>query len=416
MLEPKGGVDERTRVSSAKALEAAPTWAGEPPAAVQAPERGRQEPAPASEPAQLGRPWAMAAKLMAMYAAVRLLLMLADVVAAHVSYGGHLSGPFLAWDGFHYLDVAKSGYPPAHAGADASYGPAGFDPLFPSFIKLAASTGMPYVGAGLFVSLLGGAATALVFWRLAGAVVGEPAAANAALLFTVFPGLAMPWGGLYSESVGLAFAAGALLYATRGQWWWAGVLGSLAGLTNPMGLCVAFAALAMGVWQLAQRQRPSALLAAGIAPLPFLGFALWLGVRNNDLLYWWHYQKDQWGATIDWGTSLLRLLPHFWGSGWQGRGFMAWAGLVAIALGAVALWRAKLPVIINLYYVVVVAALLLSTQGPKARLLCWAFPALIAVAATLKAGARFVLTTAFAMLLPMVFLTFTTLGNIVAQP
>jgi hypothetical protein len=96
---------------------------------------------------------------------------------------------------------------------------------------------------------------------------------------------------------------------------------------------------------------------------------------------------------------------------------LEWIGLVVVVAALFALWRATLPGFVNAYCLGVVLVLLVSNSlGFKPRLLTWAFPALIAVAAIVRPRAWMAIALAFACLLPLVFLSYTMLGNTMAQP
>ncbi|MGH9030206.1 MAG: hypothetical protein ACRDV4_11415, partial [Acidimicrobiales bacterium] len=76
-----------------------------------------------------------------------------------------------------------------------------------------------------------------------------------------------------------------------------------------------------------------------------------------------------------------------------------------------------LPAFVNVYCASVFVLLFVSNQlGFKPRLLSWAFPALIAVAVTVRERARQTLVLAFAALLPVVLIAYTTIGNTLVQP
>jgi hypothetical protein len=95
---------------------------------------------------------------------------------------------------------------------------------------------------------------------------------------------------------------------------------------------------------------------------------------------------------------------------------MEWVGLVAVLLACAALHKAKLPGFITAYSLSVFVLLLITNEGLKPRLLTWAFPALIAVAATMKSRSRQTLVTVFAALMVIVFFAYVLLGNTMIQP
>jgi len=358
-------------------------------------------------------------RLLGLYGIVRIVLLVGDVFAAHVGYGSNLSGPILSWDSHWYLFVAVHGYPPVAptAGGELTYSAPGFLPVFPAPIRLFTFSGLSTLGAALVVSILGGAAATLLVWRLAGAIVDDSTAWNAAVLFILFPGMGIAWGLFYCECVGLALASASLLLMLRERWLWAGVVGAFATATSPLALPLVVAALVPAVQALRRRQSPRALLTVFIAPTGFLGYVLSLSLRYHDVLFWWHLQSQAWGASVDFGRSLLGLLPHLWRIGYQGPAWLELIGLVAVIAAAGALWRARLPGCVNAYCFGVLLLLFASNSlGFKPRLLTWAFPALIAVTAVVRPRTWLAVAISFACLLPVVFLIYTLLGNSMAQP
>ncbi len=360
-----------------------------------------------------------AGRLLAIYAIVRLALLAADVFAAHVSYGSNLDGPLHSWDSNWYLIVASHGYPPVAptAGGQLTYSAAGFLPVFPGLIRLFTVFDLSSFGAALVVSLIGGAASTLLVWRLGAAIVDDATGWNAAVLFVLFPGMGISWGLFYCECVGLALAAGSLLLMIRQRWIWAGVVGAFATATSPLALPLALAAAVPVVQAIRRRQLPVALFTLFLVPTGFLGYVTLLALHYHDARFWWHLQTQAWGASVDFGRSLLALLPHLWKIGYQGPAWLEWIGLAAVAAAVYCLFRARLPGLINAYCAGVLALLFVSNSlGFKPRLLTWAFPVLIAVAAIARPRTWVAIAIAFACLLPIVFLVYTMLGNSMAQP
>ena len=364
------------------------------------------------------RKYATVGQLTAAYLCVRALLLLADILAAHVSYGGHLGGPVGAWDSHFYISVAQSGYPAvaAKVGGQLTYSSAGVSPVFPLCIWIVTWFGIPALGAGIVVSAISGWVATMIVWRLGTAIGGDEIGYGSAVLFMVFPGMAISWGLTYCECVGTALAAGALMTMTKEKWFIAGVIGAFATATSPVALMLVPAALVPAVQAVRRRQAPAALLTAIIASMGFLGFALWEAVQYHDLLFYWHQQRQAWGDTVDFGRSFVRLLLHPWQGGYQGKGWLMWVGLVAVLLACDALRKAKLPGVITAYSLSVFVLLFITNEGFKPRLLTWAFPALIAVAVTMKSRSRQTLVTAFAGLMIVVFFAYVLLGNTMVQP
>jgi hypothetical protein len=358
--------------------------------------------------------------LLGIYAMVRVGLAVADALAAHLTYGTHPDGPLTAWDGNWYLAVAAHGYPavaPTAAG-HLTYGAAGFEPVFPALIRVMEAAGFTSIQAAVAVSIVAGAVSVVLVWRLATVIFDEQVGSIAAILFIVFPGMAIAWGMTYSESVGLALAAGCLLLMVKERWFWAGVSGALATGTSPMALPLAVAAL-VAVIQALRRRRgaPGALIALALIPTGFIAYVVVLGVRYHDMLYWWHLQHEAWGARVDFGKSLLVLLVHPWTGGYQGKGWMEWVGVIVVIAAVAILVRSKLPAPLIFYCLATFALMFVSNSlGFKPRFLTWAFPALIALAAVSRRRGWQPIAMAFAFLMPLVFIAYASFGDYMIQP
>ena len=95
------------------------------------------------------------------------------------------------------------------------------------------------------------------------------------------------------------------------------------------------------------------------------------------------------------------------------------AGLVTVVVAGavVALVKARPPLLITVYCGGLFVFMFVSNNlGFKPRFVSWAFPALIAVAAVTRRRGWQPIAIAFAMLLPVVFLAYATLGNYMIQP
>lgn len=373
--------------------------------------------APWVEPAY--RRWRPVLPVLGIYAIVRLGLLIADAFSAHLSYGANPAGPLQAWDGSWYLAVAAHGYPATApmAGGHLTYGAAGFEPVFPALIRLIEVVGFTPVQAAVIISMVAGAVSVVLVFRLGTVLYDARVGSIAGILFAVFPGMAISWGMTYSECVGLALAAGCLLLMVRQRWLFAGLMGLLATATSPMALPLVLAAVVPVAQALRRRQFPRALVTLVLVPLGFLVYVGYLGLHYHDAFFWWHLQHQAWGAMIDFGKSLLVLLAHPWSGGYQGKGWMEWVGVVAVAGAVVALVRARPPLLISVYCAGMFALMFVSNSlGFKPRFLSWAFPALIAVAAVTRRRGWQPIAIAFAFLLPLVFLAYASFGNYMIQP
>jgi len=357
--------------------------------------------------------------LLGLYVVVRLGLLLTDALAAHLTYGARPDGPLTAWDGHWYLSVAATGYPAVapRVGGRLAYGAPGFEPVFPALIRAVQLLRCTPVQAALAVSFVGGAVAVVLVWRLGTALFDARVGSVAAMLFAVFPGMAVAWGMLYCECVGLALVAGSLLCMVKGRWVWAGLLGALATATSPMALPLVLGPVVAVVDDLRHRRTPRALAAVVLVPLGFAAYAGFLALRYHDALFWWHLQAQAWGARVDFGRSLALLLVHPWSGGYQGRGWMEWLGLGAAVAGAVALVRARVPAFVTAYCLGAFAVMLVSNSiGFKPRFLAWSFPALVAAAALTRRRGWQPLLVGFALLLPLVLIAYASLGDYMIQP
>lgn len=365
--------------------------------------------------------WLVAAlPLLGIYGVVRVGLLVADVLSAHAGYGNTLSGPLLAWDAHWYVQIAEHGYPahPALASGALTYNAANFLPFFSILIRAVQVIGFSPVIAASIVSWLSGAVASLLVWRMGSMAFGEATGRLAAVLFMVFPGMGVAWGALYSECVGLALAAGCLLLLMR-RGGGAGLLGMCATLTSPMAVVPLTAAASAALFQ-AWRRRESLVapaLAVVLTPAGFLGYAAWIGGRYHDLLFYWHLGHQVWGTSVDFGRSLGRVLTHPLTQGFLGPGWLNWAGLIAVIGAIVAMVVARLPAILSVYTSVVLLQLTVTNVlGFRPRNLTWAFPALISVAAVSRRRGAKPLALGFAVLLPVVFLAYTMIGNTMGAP
>jgi hypothetical protein len=173
------------------------------------------------------------------------------------------------WDSYWFLRIADSGYHwPSSTPA--------FFPLTPLAIRaVGLATGGHLVVAGVLVSLAAGAAATVLLHRLAMRLTDAATARRAVVALLVFP-TSLFLGAVYSESVYLLAAVGALLLAERRQLVLASLVAGLAILTRVQGLAL-LPALALLAWPLGPRA-----VTRAIAPAIALGavypLTLWLWI------------------------------------------------------------------------------------------------------------------------------------------
>lgn len=144
---------------------------------------------------------------------------------------GIIVEPFRQWDGLWYTLIAQTGYVGGTQSAKAA-----FWPLYPWMMRsVSAVTGLSLETSGYIISNLAFAAALVILWRLIRLDSDDEIARRALWAIALFP-TAFFFQAVYTESLFLALAAGALCAARLGRWWVAGVVGALAALTRSYGV------------------------------------------------------------------------------------------------------------------------------------------------------------------------------------
>ncbi|MEO8054221.1 MAG: mannosyltransferase family protein [Acidobacteriota bacterium] len=185
--------------------------------------------------------------------------------------------PALArWDSGWYVSIAEGGYeaPPVRVGQETNHA---FFPLYPALMRGAScATGLDVARAGALVSAaaLLGALLLLAAWTRRR--FGEERVWPALLAFLAFP-TSFFFAAVYSESLLLFLALGAVLALEEDRDGLAAAAGLLTGLTRISGLVLA-PALFLVSWRRSRergRPVPQALLRAGlVGASPLAGFGL----------------------------------------------------------------------------------------------------------------------------------------------
>lgn len=178
--------------------------------------------------------------IMAMFVMTRTLMSIAAVLSHFLKGDGICSlSSFLniwtVWESFWYLGIASDGY----SAAAGSYDVAGyaFFPLYPGLIRLLAGfTGSPVV-AGLIISNVSILIASLYLYKLVRLESGKGVALRSIKYMFLFPG-AFILSAVLAESLFLAIAISCFYYAKKGNWYFVGVLGFLASLSQPTGVIV----------------------------------------------------------------------------------------------------------------------------------------------------------------------------------
>jgi hypothetical protein len=332
-------------------------------------------------------PWAFP---LIVFAATWVLILAAWYGSAVIYGQGHpWSWHFLFKDADYYLGIAEHGYPPrVHfpwtGGPVASR--VAFFPLFPLLVRLASYlTGGDYLIAGLIVSVLAGAASALGVWVMAARVRDRWVADRAVVLYCFFPG-AMTFGMLYSEPLAVAIAAAALLALLSRRWLLAGILGAAGTAERPTLIILAVVAGVAALQAIWTRRDWWSLLAPALTPLGMLAFFGYLGHRYHDYKFWFQVEKAGWHQHIDWGVHTLRIV--FWADPATARyrvfNLVLMLMFIAAVAGIALTVAARLPLPVTLFGVLVVLSSVVAYgQNTKPRFVWSGFTLFIGAAAKL---------------------------------
>lgn len=290
-----------------------------------------------------------------------------------------------SWDAQWYAGIAAQGYgfvrlqPDGRVLSDYA-----FFPLYPMLERLVAQlSGLAYADAGLVVSGLASVAAAWGIFAIGDLLSGRRVAVILTVAWAALP-IGIVQSMAYSESLFTALAAWALMAVLRDRWLTAGMLACLAGATRPTGLAVAVA-VAVSAFYAVRRGRPvRPLAAAALAPLGWLCYVAWVGLRTGSPLGYFHVTA-QWGNTFDGGAAFAHwtwalVMGPAAGSGGL---VILGVGVVLALLGLCVNGRAPLPLVA---FAGSVAFLALTTSGyfgSKPRYLLPAFPLLLPVAVAL---------------------------------
>ncbi|MFF8830432.1 hypothetical protein [Streptomyces sp. NPDC015131] len=323
------------------------------------------------------------------YLAVRLLGLLVLARWAHLK--GHGVWPVLAssWDSNWYLGIADHGYQDRLGTAYDSNNLA-FFPLYPVLVKAVAGvTPGSRASVGLVLAVVCSLVAAWGVFAVGDRLYGRRAGTALAVLWGALPVGAVQWMG-YTESLFTALAAWALYAVLTGRWYAAAALAVLAGLTRPTGIALAAAVTVAGLAAAVRTRAWPPLAAALAAPLGWLGFVAWVGVRLGR---WDGYFAVQrlWRNTWDGGADTLREMRELLAYDRTPQLFLVAVSAVMVAsvvLYALCLADRQPPVL--LVFCGVLLLVVLGSGGvyfPRARFLLPAFP-LLAPAAVAVARAR----------------------------
>ncbi len=302
---------------------------------------------------------------------------------------GKITDVLTSWDGKWYYAIVRDSYPssiPVNVTWDDYQARTAFFPGFPTLVRY---VNMVFPGgdviAGLATNFVLGALFVVLVGQLARDLYDEHVGYRAMLLAGFFPG-SFVLSFTYSEPLMLAAAAGCLLALHRRAWAIAGLCAALGAATRPNGIALIVACAVAALIAIRQRREWSALLAAAIAPLGFIGFHLFLWRRTGEAKAWFRTQGEAWDEGTSFGLTAIRnTIDAFVHPLSSPTDIITAVSFVAMLMLIFFATRHRLPAPMVAYVAVVLVLMLApSTVTARPRFLYTAFPLLISAAAWLR--------------------------------
>ena len=235
--------------------------------------------------------WVVVAIRAGYWAAVLVALLWAPLRSGfpvHRAYGARtdfIFGAFDQWDANWFLRIAQHGYDTKQS--------ASFFPLYPLLTRGLGFVVRSNLVAGVTISVVAAGFAGIAVMRIAQRCASSRAAHDSVLLFALYP-ITFVFTAVYSDSLFVAFAAWAFVFALEGRATAAALLGALAVLTRPTGLAL-LPALAWILWP----QRPNARSLLRLTPLLLLpaalgGYCLYLNSHFGDAFAFIHSEGSFW--------------------------------------------------------------------------------------------------------------------------
>lgn len=256
-----------------------------------------------SEPGAGGdaHPWRLPLAVWA--GATASLLVVQFVVAGRLGDGSDLFAGWIRFDGVEYLDIARGGYDRRQLV---------WFPVYPIAVRAATLVLRDRVLAAVGVSLAGGAASALLYWRWLGMrLQGRSAQLTALAVLVLYPYAWYLAGVVYSDALFLALALGAFVLVERDRYLLAGLVGALATATRPSGWAVTVGLLVVacersGVLRVRDGSHPwvcALRLPTAVDLCRLRRGAAWTLVSAAGLGAWVAYQWAAWGSPVRFVTE-----------------------------------------------------------------------------------------------------------------
>ncbi len=344
-------------------------------------------------------------EVLGVYVLTRLVLLLATYYGRTIGNMGTIGNLLAGWRGQYYLDVATSGYP-AHAALGQSPQIA-FFPLYPMAIRVVSTISpLSPLAAGVLVSWVAGGVFTVLVVRIVSDAFDRGAGRRAGVMVALFPGsfiASLP----YAEAMAVMFVAWSLWAATRDRPARAGVMGALATLTSPVTLPL----VVVHAWRARRTHDRRFFGAAVLSAVGFVLYMSYLWLHTGSATAWYRTEQVSFAHHFD----LVSAITHL--SDGPGVALTELVSLFVLVLAVVGSLRVKAPTEWVIYGgLVMLSALFDSTLWASPRMLFNAFPLLMGLAVWARREGGRLLTYSFALLLPVVFLLYMTLGNTMAQP
>ncbi|WP_374223864.1 glycosyltransferase family 39 protein [Streptomyces sp. ISL-11] len=314
------------------------------------------------------------------------------------------------WDSLWYSRIAEEGYGyTLHLPGGKVHSDLAFFPLLPWLERgLSALFPLSAADAGLLVSAVASLLAAWAIFLTGDRLYGRRAGVALVALWAALP-VGIVQSMAYSESLFTALAAWSVHCVLTGRWVWAGSLAALAGLTRPVGAAVVAAVwitAAVTWWQGGRRPAPRMLLGVVLAPLGWLAYFAWVGVREGAVTGYLDVQGG-WGNGFDGGVAFGSFVAgRLTGSAWPaGVGLLVGVALVVWLYAAGVRRREPLPLLVYAGVVLLLALTAKGYFGSKPRLMMPAFPLLLPLAVALARlrTVRAVLTVSAVVLVSAVY-------------
>ncbi len=323
-----------------------------------------------------------AAPALAAYAAVRLTGLAVLWLWAHAEGVSLFTQIASDWDANWYLGIADHGYA-RELGTTYDSNNLAFFPLYPVLVKaVAAFTPGTRATVGLLLAMAFSFVAAWGVFAVGDRLYGRRVGVLLTVLWAAFPVSAVQWMG-YTESLFTAFVAWSLFAVLRGDWLWAGALAAVSGLTRPTGIALAAAVSLAALLSLRQRTGGRAIAGALLAPLGWLLYVGWVGLRLGRWDGYFAVQK-LWHNELDGGAETLRFMRELLIYDSTPELFLVM--VTAIMAAAVLLFlvcvkqRQPLPLLVFCGVLLVIVIGSAGVYFPRARFLVPAFPLLLPLA------------------------------------